>query len=117
MIRDGTSRPCLRWVVVFLAVWMAAFSVIAAVHNHGLPGPISKTASIERPGAPALQVGTCFACLASHVPVPAPGGTVVLSVPLRVAETVPATSSSPFDPGPSRSRSSRAPPSRPTLAA
>src|SRR5882762_7694295 len=50
MIRDGTSRLSFRLVVTLLAAWMAAFSVVSAVHNHGALGAISKTAVLTQPG-------------------------------------------------------------------
>jgi len=117
MIRDGTSRPGLRLMVALLAAWLAAFTVIAAVHNHGLLGPISKTASLDRPSAGTLQVGACFACLASHVPVPVPGGPAVLSAPHVATETVLVTQPHAVRSESSRPRPSRAPPLPAILAA
>ena len=59
MIRDGTSRSVRRLGVALLAAWMAIFAVIAGVHNHGLLGPVSRTASLDQPstGAGAAATG------------------------------------------------------------
>ena len=110
MTRDRRSRAYRRFLVAFLAVWMGVFAVITTVHNHGLPEPTSKRAVLDQSGAKAVQVGTCFACLASRVPVSAPAGPVVVSAPCLTAEAP-----LPEPPGGSghdtpRSLSSRAPP-------
>ena len=119
MIRDGTSRSVRRLGVALLAAWMAIFAVIAGVHNHGLLGPVSRTASLDQPstGAGAVQVVTCFACLASHVPVPVPGGPVCFSAPHVAAEALQVTQCRALTPESSHARSSRAPPSPSTVAA
>jgi hypothetical protein len=111
MIRDGTSRPSFRLVVTLLAAWMAAFSVIAAVHNHGPLGAISKTAVLTQPGAGTVQAGACAACLASHVPLYAPGAPLVLSAPLAAAPHASAGTILPVSLEFFSTRSSRAPPS------
>jgi len=115
MIRDGTSRPSFRLVVTLLAVWMAVFSVIAAVHNHGPFGATSKTAALTRPGAGTMQVGACVACLASHVPFHAPGAPMVLSAPLVAAPLVSVGQVQPVSLDFFSTRSSRAPPSSSVL--
>jgi len=115
MIRDGTSRPSFRLVVTLLAVWMAVFSVIAAVHNHGPIGATSKTAAFTRPGAGTMQVAACAACLASHVPLQAPGAPIVFSAPLVAAPLVSVGQSQPVSLEFFSTRSSRAPPSSSVL--
>jgi len=110
MTRDGTSRRCSRLFVALLAAWMAVFAVVAAVHNHDLTGPFAKRASLEQPGAGELKVGSCYACLASHVPVPAPGGQIVLPAPQQAAEMLSAPLLQSVNARSNRSWSSRAPP-------
>ena len=72
MIRDGTRHPLSRFLVGLLAAWMVVTAVLSTVHNHQLPGPASSILALERPEVAASQTGTCFACLAAHVPLPAP---------------------------------------------
>jgi hypothetical protein len=82
MIRDGTKRSFRCCFVALLAAWMAVFAVVSVVHNHGLPHPIPGSATLERPSAGAIQpVNFCLACLASHVPAPAPAGQTLLDAP------------------------------------
>src|SRR2546428_7245491 len=114
MIRDGTSRPSFRLVVTLLAAWMAVFSVIAAVHNHGPFGAISKSAALTQPGA-GTMVGACAACLASHVPSHVPGAPMVFSAPLVAAPLVSVGQVQPVSLDFFSARSSRAPPSSSVL--
>jgi len=83
MTRDGTSRSLRRGVVALLAAWMAIFAVVAAVHTHGILGFSARHATLDQSVAGSLQVASCPACLASHVPVPAPDGPFVLSAPIE----------------------------------
>jgi hypothetical protein len=86
MIRDGTKRSFHRCFVALLAAWMAVFAVASVVHNHGLPHPIPQSATLEQPGTGAIQpASVCLACLASHVPAPAPAGQTLLAAPQVVA--------------------------------
>jgi len=90
---------------------MAAFSVVAAVHNHGPLGAISKTAVLTQPGAGTIQAGACAACLASHVPLLAPGAPIVFSAPLVAAPLASLGRDLPVSLDFFSTRSSRAPPS------
>jgi len=89
MIRDGTSRSLRRGVVALFAAWMAIFAVVSAVHNHGILGFSAAHATLDQTVAGSLQVTSCPACLASHVPVPAPDGPFVLSSPVESSGIVP----------------------------
>jgi len=83
MTRDGTSRPLRRAWVALLAAWMTVFAVIAAVHNHAPRTSPSRHAAMTSPAAGSLQVGSCPACLASHVPVQTPDAPLVLAAPVE----------------------------------
>ena len=116
MTRERGSRACRRFLVALLAVWMVVFAVVTAAHNHGLPEPISKRTALNRPVAEAAQGSTCFACLASRVPVSAPEEPIALPAPCPTAE---APLAQPLDAarhGSIRALSSRAPPSFPVAA-
>ena len=118
MIRDGTKRSFHRCFVALLAAWMAVFAVVSVVHNHGLPVPIARGTTLERPSVGATQPANfCLACLASHVPAPAPAGQTLLAAPQGVAGVL---SVGPFllhAFQPLGLNSSRAPPSQPSSAA
>jgi hypothetical protein len=118
MIHHGSLRTRSRIFVALLAVWMTVFAVVAAVHNHGpLFGPPSGGASLDRTALGTSPAGHCFACLASHVPVPVANGRITFSVPHReqVARSIPGVSvvTSQFY----RSFPARAPPSTPATNA
>ena len=110
MTRDGTARSVRRGVVALLAAWMAVFSIFAAVHNHGISGFTAGHATLEQSVAGTLQVASCPACLASHVPVPAPDGPVMLSAPVETSRPVAVCRLHHVRSGPIPVRSSRAPP-------
>jgi hypothetical protein len=117
MTRDGTSRTVRRGVVALFAGWMAVFVVIAAVHNHGIPGFSARHATLDQSVAGSLQVASCPACLASHVPVPAPDGPVILTVPVETSRIVPVCRLQHVRSAPIAIRSSRAPPASIDFAA
>jgi hypothetical protein len=81
MVRDGTRHSLSRFLVGLLAAWMVVTAVLSTVHNHQLPGPASSVLALDRQEVAGSQTGTCFACLAAHVPLPAPMAPAVLSVP------------------------------------
>jgi hypothetical protein len=81
MIRDGTRHPLSRFLVGLLSAWMVVTAVLSTVHSHQLPDPASSIQSLDRQEAAGSQSGTCFACLAAHVPLPAPMAPAVLAVP------------------------------------
>jgi hypothetical protein len=81
MVRDGTRHSLSRFLVGLLAAWMVVTAVLSTVHNHQLPGPASSVLALDREEVAGSQTGTCFACLAAHVPLPAPMAPAVLAVP------------------------------------
>jgi hypothetical protein len=81
MIRDGTRHPLSRFLVGVLAAWMVVTTVLSTVHSHQLAGQASSILALDRQEATGSQTGTCFACLAAHVPLPAPMAPAVLAVP------------------------------------
>lgn len=82
MIRDGTRHPLSRVLVGLLSAWMVVTAVLSTVHSHQLPGQASSVLALDRQdAATGSQTGTCFACLAAHVPLPAPMAPAVLAVP------------------------------------
>jgi hypothetical protein len=81
MIRDGTRNPLSRILVGLLTAWMVVAAVLSTVHSHELPGPASSVLALDRAEVAGSQTGTCFACLAAHVPLPAPMAPAVLPVP------------------------------------
>jgi hypothetical protein len=117
MTRDGTSRSFRRGVVALLAAWMAVFAVVAAVHNHGILGFSARHATLDQSVAGSLRVASCPACLASHVPVPAPDGPVILSAPVEASGLVHVCRSQQIRPASITTRSSRAPPASSDFAA
>ena len=117
MTRDGTSRTLRRGVVALLAAWMAVFAVLAAVHNHGILGFTARHATLDQSVAGSLRVASCPACLASHVPVPAPDGLVILSAPVETSGIAPVCRLQHVRPASIIIRSSRAPPASVDFAA
>ena len=117
MTRDGNSRTLRRGVVALLAAWMAVFAVLAAVHNHGILGFTARHATLDQSVAGSLRVASCPACLASHVPVPAPDGPVILSAPVETSGVVPVCRLLHVRPASITTRSSRAPPASIDFAA
>jgi hypothetical protein len=80
-MRNGLSfRPASRVFAALLAAWMTVFAMAEVAHHHGLLPP-SQDASITKPSQGSSARDVCLACLASHVPVPAAGDHVYLSVP------------------------------------
>ena len=116
MTRDGTTRPIRRAWVALLAVWMTIFAVLAAVHNHTPQAFMSRHTALAGPVAGALQVGSCPACLASHVPVQTPDTPVVLSAPAENRGTAPACRPQQVRSACCSIRSSRAPPASSAFA-
>jgi len=104
-------------MVALLAAWMAVFAVIAAVHNHGNLGFTARHATLNQSVAGSLQVASCPACLASHVPAPAPDGPVILSAPVESSRIVPVCRLRHVQSAPIAIRSSRAPPASIVFAA
>lgn len=117
MTRDGTSRSLRRGVVALLAAWMAVFAVIAVVHNHGILGLTARHTTLDQSVAGSVQVASCPACLASHVPVPAPDGPVILSAPVETSRILPLCRLRHVQSAPITIRSSRAPPASIVFAA